>query len=267
LTASFARSGQGPQADADRAQTELVRRRNEVSRAEEAVQVATARLAEVLSLDPAVQVIPQEATIVPIDLVAADVPLTQLVATGLSNRPELAEAQSLVCEAVNRYRRERYAPLVPSLLLGISQSGYGGGTGSDVNDLRGRFDFDAAVYWELRNAGFGARAKRDETRAQYDQTLALQARLMDRVAREVVEASAQVQARKGQIAVAESGIKTATDSYNRNLTRIRQGEGLPIEVLQSLQALDEARREYLRTLADYNEAQFRLQRALGWPIQ
>ena len=31
--------------------------------------------------------------------------------------------------------------------------------------------------------------------------------------------------------------------------------------------LDEARREYLRTVLDHNEAQFRLQRALGWPVQ
>ena len=84
--------------------------------------------------------------------------------------------------------------------------------------------------------------------------------------REVVEAHTQVRARKGQIDSAELGVKSATNSYERNLLRIRDGQGLPIEVLQSLQALDESRREYLRTLADYNEAQFRLQRALGWPI-
>ncbi len=84
---------------------------------------------------------------------------------------------------------------------------------------------------------------------------------------EVVEAATQVAIRKSQIEVAESGIQTATDSYRRNLARIREGQGLPLEALQSLQALDEARREYLRTLVDYDEAQFRLQRALGWPIQ
>ena len=47
---------------------------------------------------------------------------------------------------------------------------------------------------------------------------------------------------------------------------MRDLEGLPIETLQSIQALDQARREYLRALVDYNAAQFRLQRALGWPI-
>lgn len=267
LTVTFARTGQGPQADADRTQTELVRRLNDVSRARESTRVASARLAELLSLDPSMEIHPQEPTIVPIDLVSYELPTAELVATGLVNRPELAEAQSLVCEAVNRYRREKYAPLLPSVLLGISQGGFGGGFGSNIDNYRRRFDFDAVVYWELRNFGFGERAKRDATWSQYDQARALQASMMDRVAREVVEAHAQVKARKGQIEVAEAGVKSATDSYKRNLARIREGQGLPIEVLQSLQALDDARREYLRTLADYNEAQFRLQRALGWPIE
>jgi outer membrane protein TolC len=95
----------------------------------------------------------------------------------------------------------------------------------------------------------------------------LQVQTMDRVAREVVEAHAQVQARRRQIAVAESAVEAATQSYERNTERIREGQGLPLEVLQSVQALDEAQREYLRTLVDYNAAQFRLQRAIGWPIQ
>jgi outer membrane protein TolC len=267
LTATFASSGQGPQADADRTHTELVRRQVEVSRAHESTRVASARLAELLSLDPATEFHLLEPTVVPIDLVRHDLPTAELVATGLVNRPELSESQYLVCEAVNRYRREKYAPLLPSVLLGISQSGFGGGPGSDIDNYRGRFDFDAVVFWELRNLGFGERARRDETRSQYDQAVALQAGIMDRVAREVVEAHAQVKARKGQVEIAEAGVASASDSYQRNLVRIREGQGLPIEVLQSLQALDEASREYLRTLADYNEAQFRLQRALGWPVQ
>ncbi len=267
LTATFARTGQGPQADADRARTELVRRHNDVSRAQENTRVASARLSELLSIDASKEIIPQEPTIVPVDLVSFEVPAVELIATGLANRPELAEAQYLVREAVYRYRREKYAPLLPSVLLGISQGGFGGGFGSNIDNYRGRFDFDATVYWELRNLGFGERAKRRETSSKYNQARALQISMMDRVAREIVEAHTQVRSRKGQIKVAESGVKPAIDSYNRDLARIRAGQGLPIEALQSLQALDAARREYLRTLADYNAAQFRLQRALGWPIQ
>ncbi len=50
------------------------------------------------------------------------------------------------------------------------------------------------------------------------------------------------------------------------MERIRNAKGLPLEALQSIQALNQSRQEYLRAVASYNEAQFRLHRALGWPI-
>jgi outer membrane protein TolC len=90
--------------------------------------------------------------------------------------------------------------------------------------------------------------------------------VLNLVMREVAEANSQVQARKRQIAVAESGVKAAQASYKLNLERIRGVQGLPLEVLQSIQALDQARREYLRAVTDYNRAQFHLFRAMGWPV-
>jgi outer membrane protein TolC len=267
LTSSFASTGQGSQADANRARSELIRYRVELSRAKENRRVASARLAEFLSLDPAVEIVPQEPTIVPINLVSLEMPAGELLANGLENRPELAELQFLVCEAVHRYRREKYAPMLPSVLLGVSQSSFGGGLGSNIDNRRKRFDFDATVYWELRNFGFGERAKRDETRSRYDQVEARQVSMLDRVAREIVEAHEQVKSRKERIDISKLGIKSATNAYQRDLERTREGEGIPIEVLQSIQALDQARSQYLQSIADYNAAQFRLQRALGWPIQ
>ncbi len=88
---------------------------------------------------------------------------------------------------------------------------------------------------------------------------------MDQVAREVTEAHVQVRARQDQIAIAEQGVRVAADSYKLNIQRIDQAQGLPIEALQSVQAMDQARREYLRAVIDYNLAQFALVRALGWP--
>ncbi len=267
LTRTFADTGQGPQADADRAKTEAAIRANDTARAEEAVDVANARLVETLSADPSTRIVPTEPVVVPLHLIEPDLESDELLAIGLSNRPELDEARHLVCEAVNRYKRERYAPLLPSVLLGMSESSFGGGLGGNVRNSRHRFDFDAVAYWELRNFGFGERAARDERRSVYEQRQLQEVRLTDQIAREINVAHAQVRSRKGQIVVAKSAVKAATKSYDRNTHRIKEGVGLPIETLQSIQALDQARREYVRTVVDYNAAQFRLHRALGWAIQ
>ncbi len=266
LTAEFARTGEGNQADADRMQTELNLRTNDVERADEAAQVASARLAELLHFDPTIPITPQEPTVVPVELVDLTTPVEGLVATGLTRRPELAENQALVGEAVQRLKREKNAPLLPSVLLGASDLGFGGGTGGAATANYGnRVDADAIAYWQVRNFGLGEKAARDQAQARLQQAQYQQIQLMDRVSREVTEAYAQARARKRQIATAEQGVAAATRSYARNFERIREGQGLPLEVLQSLQALDQSRREYLRTLVDYTTAQFRLHRAIGWP--
>jgi outer membrane protein TolC len=266
LTDNFAETGQGLQADADRMAAELAIRRNDLIRAGEAMTVASVRLAEVASFDLAARLVPIETTIVPIDLVPVEMDRQGLIALGLSNRPELQEAGCLVAEACERLRREKYAPLLPSVLLGASYGGFGGGLGDSISDVDDRGDFDALAVWQIRNLGVGERSARNTARAQIQQRKWEQVRRMDRVAREVAEAAARIESRRRQIRVSEQAIEIARLSYERNLSRIRDGQGLPIEALQSLQALDRAQREYLRAVVSYNQAQFELHRALGWPV-
>jgi len=231
------------------------------------VQVASVRLARLLSQDPTINLTPLEPAIVPVDLAPMHCSLQQMVATGLSNRPELAESRFLVGAAVERLRREQNAPLVPSVLLGLSYGGNGGGLGSDIENFDDRMDFDAVAYWELRNLGFGEQAARNEARSRLDQARWRQVQIMDQVASDVSEAYAQVVSRRQQIDLSQSGITAARESFRRNNERIQDALGLPIEALQAIQALDNAQRQYVRSVADYNRAQFRLQRALGWPVQ
>jgi len=265
LTQNYASVGEGLKSDADRAATELSLRANGVVRAKEMIAVASLRLAELLHLPPTVEFDPIEPVVVPLD-VSPDRDQTDcLVAQALSARPELAEARSLVGEAIARWKREAYAPFVPSVMLGISEGGMTGGTGTDYAPGHSRYDMDAIAFWELRNLGFGDQAARRGANSEIEQARWRQAQRMDQVAREVAEAQVQVRARREQIKIAESGLKVAQESYKLNVDRIREAKGLPIEDLQSLQALDQARREYLRAVIDYNSAEFTLLWALGWP--
>ncbi len=93
VTAAYAKAGQGLVSDADRAATELSLRKNNVVRAEEAVAVASARLAQLLRLDPTAQFQPIEPVVTPLHLVAIEQGVDELIAQGLSTRPELFEAR------------------------------------------------------------------------------------------------------------------------------------------------------------------------------
>jgi len=261
LTEAYAKTGQGLAADYDRARTELSIRQNEVLRAQEGVRVASSRLAQLLRLDPTVPLVPQEPATVPIHLFLSDQPVQSLVAQALMARPEVRESRALVGEALNRWERERYAPLIPSVLLGISQGGFGAGRGSDIEGFADRFDADAVAWWEVRNLGRGEAAIRKEMRSRVEQARWREVSMLDQIAREVVEAHAQVEARHKQLEIAQNAVMSARESYAKNRDRIQEAQGLPLEVLQSIQALSQAEREYLRVVTDYNLSQFSLQRA------
>lgn len=263
LTRQFAEVGQGLSSDYTRMQAELALRQADMLAQEEAVQVASAQLAQLLHANPGVLITSGEPTIAPLDILSADGDAAGYVADGLLRRPELAEQKHLVCEAVERLRREQYAPLVPSVLLGVSYGAMGGGLGSAITNTGDRWDADAVAYWELRNLGFGEQAARRETASRARQARLRKVAILDQVAREVVEAHARVHMRRARIAVAEDGIAAAEKSYRLNWERIENAQGLPIEVLQSVQALATARRAYLDAVTDYNIAQFQLCHATG----
>ncbi len=138
--------------------------------------------------------------------------------------------------------------------------------GNNLGSVDGRYDFDALLAWEVRNLGFGESAARREQAARVQQAKFEKLRVMDQVAREVSETCSQVEFRRKQMEVTLRAIANAEDSYRRNLERIRDGEGLPLETLQSAQALEQAQQAYLVSVIAYNQAQIRLQWALGFPV-
>jgi outer membrane protein TolC len=262
--AEYSRVGQGLESDYDRARTEVSLRRIEKARVREARMIASARLAEIIRWDAGTELQPAEDQVVPLRLLETDGSTQSYIATALSQRPELKEAKHLVCEAVERLNREKNAPLVPSLLLAASYGGLGGGLGGDLTNYGDRFDADAVAFWELRQLGAGDRASKREAAARLSQARVMHLQTMDRVAREVVEAIAHVQSRSEQLEYAAESVRLAESSFQKNWERIENNLGLPIEVLQAIQALSVAKREYVQVVVNYNIAQFRLQRALGW---
>ncbi|MDB5345366.1 MAG: Outer rane efflux protein [Schlesneria sp.] len=267
LTRQYAETGQGLQADHQRMEAELALRSDGVVNQQEQIQVASARLAQLLHADPSVQIATNEPVVTSLDIMTVEGTAASYVVLGLSRRPELSEQKHLVCEAVQRLNREKYAPLIPSVLLGMSYGGMGGGLGNNIVNSNQRWDADAVAYWELRNLGFGDQAARGETASAARQAQIRELAILDRVAREVVEAHTQVVQRKQRLEIAKKGIVAAERSYDLNQQRIANAQGLPIEVLQSIQALANAQKTYLNAVIDYNIAQFELSRATGWFVE
>ena len=270
LTASYARSGAGLDADYRRAVTERDRQRKNVELAVGDLEVSSAELVRRIRLDPRVVVAPVEPPETVLRLVPDSCPIDELITIGLRNRPELAEAQALVQATLTRLKQARLRPFIPSLALRYSGGGFGGGVNSFFGNFNGRSDADVNLYWEVQNLGFADRAIAKQRGAQQRVANLELMKVQDRVASEVVRAEKARIAASRQMEEAGRALPEAQASLNLNLANIRRGAGLPgatrpIEVLQPIQALAQARADYLDAVLAYNRAQFRLYRALGRP--
>lgn len=266
LTEDFAATGAGLRADADRLRTEVMLLEGRLREGRERIEVTQARLVQALSLPPGTPIEPVDWTLLPLEWLDPGNGEGQLISMALAGRPELRESQALVAAACEEYRRQKFAPMVPSVMLGFSTGRFGGGTGGRLADVDGRYDLDAMMTWEVRQLGLGERAARREGSARVQQARFEKLRVLDQVAREVVEAHAQLRYRGERMAIGQRAIEFAESSQVLNVARIRDGEGLPLEVLQSVQALEQAQRAYLRAVVDHNRSQLELQWALGWPL-
>lgn len=263
LIAARIKAGKAPPADGLRAEAELSLRRREVFQMEETVRVASATLVRLLRLDPATVLFPLEPQVVPLSLVDETVPLPTLIALGLASRPEVEEQNALADATINRMQQEKWRPLIPSLHLGLSAGGYGGGPSGSFGNFSDRADFDALLVWQLRNLGLGNRALRRERESQNLQAAIQVAQVRDFVAAEVAASYAQVEFRRKQLEHARARVEAADKAVPLNFKGILGDVLRAIEAQQAIQTLVAAQAEYLDVITAYNRAQFLLLRAVG----
>jgi outer membrane protein TolC len=276
-----------PPVELDRARTETADLEQALAQAYEDWRTTSADLTRVLRLDPTALLMPQEPPYVQVTLVSPQEPVDNLVPIGLTNRPELATQQALVQAALYRLRQERIRPLIPSLVLAgdaapaapggyLADGAFLSGSHGTGNPTGFRNDWSVQVLWELRNLGFGNHALVREREAQQQQSLIDLFKVQDMVAAEVVRAHAQVQSAQLRVQQAETGVKEAQVTFAGNLKGLEQttraGDILvlvtrPQEAVAALQQLARSYDNYFISVGDYNRAEFRLFRALGFAAE
>ena len=274
ITGLYAKTGQGRQADADRAATELARRRADLRQAEGDILVASSRVCRTLNLDPSIRLHPTDAHAVPMTIVPDSVPLCELITIALLRRPELGERRAAFQESLFTLRGAKALPFSPTVLIGISGGGFGGGSNlvrPNFGNFGDRSDIDAFAVWSARNLGVGNLALIRIARSQVAVSKFRELAVLDQVRDEVAEAYARTHARFAQIEDEELAVRSSTQGFALDLERIKQGvpgEGRnprPIEVLDSLNLLQQSKIDYLDAIVDYNQAHFQMYVALGQP--
>ena len=274
-------------ADVPRARAALAEVQQSLVAAREQWRIASADLTLVLRLDPAAVIVPEEPPFLLVTLISPRQRVDDLIPIGLTNRPELASQQALVQAALVRIRQERMRPLIPSLILqgGPGSVGpgdllmggvFGSGASGAGNPWLGRDDVSVGMYWTLDNLGLGNRALVRQRQAEQQRVLVDLFRIQDLVAADVARAHAALTSAAARSEIAAKGLQEAQLTYTRSVEEVgkftKVGDVQVVarrafEVVDALLALQRAYDDYFISVNDYNRAEFRLYRALGYPAQ
>jgi outer membrane protein TolC len=280
ITANWAKAGLGRDADKERAAAELAHREVDVLEAEGEVLQASTRLAELLNLDPSTRLHVSEDRVVPAAVVPEPIPLPDLIAIALLNRPDLQERRAAIQKALLAVGAARMLPFSPNVIISLSYGGEGGGSnliaeppGSSpfasgaprFGSYAERVDFDAVAFWTLQNLGIGNVALLRQARANHKVSDFDFLAQLDIARAEVARAYAAAHVRFAQIKTAEEAVTASQKTYDLDFQAIFNKEGLPIELLNSLVLLARSRMELLDAAIRYNQAQLDLYVALGQP--
>ena len=249
--------------DALRVSVQTARNQLALRQAQEQQRTAAARLAQVLHLDAVVELVPRAADLVPLALVATNATLDALVAQALEARPELKQGQALVAAARDEQRGARYGGLIPSVGAQVAAGGLGGGPNGAWGSFGNSEDYFIGVSWRIGPGGLFDRGRMHAADARLRSTQLLDAKLKDDIARQVVEAHTRVQSQADQLATAKQALATAEESLRLTRQRREFAVGIVLENIQAEQDLTRIRSDYLAAIAEFNKAQFALNKALG----
>jgi outer membrane protein TolC len=226
-------------------------------------RVAAADLAQVLHLDPSVELVPQVADLVPLTLVDTNASVDTLMPQALSSRPELKRTQALVSAARDTKNGAVYGPLIPSL----EAQAFAGGLGGGKNDSTGNFgeseDYFVGLGWRIGPGGLFDAGRIHASEARLETVRLGGEKVGDEIKRQVVESHARVQSLLDQLGTTKQNLSTASEALRLTLERKQFGVGAVLEVIQAQQDLTRARTDYLNTVAEYNKAEYGLRRAIG----
>lgn len=256
-------AGMAFKGDVLRARVQAERNRLTLRQSMEQRRIAGARLAQVLRLEPSVELVPQDSDLAPIMLIETNSSLGSLVAQTLISRPELMHSAALTAAARDAKNGAKYGPLIPTVGAQLFWGGLGGGRDGVSDTFGAQNDYVVGASWRIGPGGLFDINRVRASEARFKITALNSEKLRDDITRQVVEAFTRWQSLSDQLGTTKRALVAAEESLRLAQQRKEFAVGVVMETIQSEQDLTRARLDYLRTVAEFDKAQYALSKAIG----
>ena len=226
-------------------------------------RVAAVDLARILHLDASVDLVPQGGDLVPIVLFDSTTSVESLISRAVQSRPELKQSEALIAAGKTARDAALYGPLVPTVGAQFFGGWLGGGPDSASRRVASMRDYALAITWRIGPGGLLDRGRLDASKAQLTARELNATKLKDGIAAEVVADLTRIRSLSDQIALSELALGTASQALQLTRARKQFGVGIVLEDIQAQQAVTQARSDYITAIAEFNKAQYALNKAVG----
>jgi outer membrane protein TolC len=246
-----------------RARVQAERNRLGLRQTKEQQRIAAARLAQVLRLDATVALVAQDAELAPLTLIETNAALDALVSQTLASRSELKQSQALIFAARDAKNGAVYGPLIPSLGAQGFWGGLGGGRDGVPDTFGGQQDYLVGASWRIGPGGLFDFGRKRSAESRLSIAKLSSDKLLDDLTRQVVEAFTRWQSLADQLNTVKRALAAAEEGLRLAQQRKEFAVGIVLETIQAEQDLTRARLDYLKTVADFDKAQYTLSHATG----
>lgn len=249
---AFYTTGMNPKVDVTIAETNLSSAKLKLIQAENAVNIAIAKLNNVMG----VPYIERYDVLDRLQYKPINLTFEQAIDTARDSRPELKLAEIRV-EGTNqtvKLTKKSYFPTIS--LEGQYQRG-----GKSWNSNYG-YNFGAYLTFPSINAML-IRNEIKEAKYLYDKELANARNTQNAIYLEIQNAYLQLEEKRNQLPVAILQVKQAKENYELSYGRYRVGEASPTELKDAENSYEQAQLTYYTALYEYNSAKALLEKSIG----
>lgn len=249
---AFYEIGMNPKVDVTIAEVNLSNAKLQLIQADNAVNLAVARLNNVMGVPFIDKYNVQER----LKYQPVDVTFNQSVEIARDARPELKLAE-LKVESANQTLKLVKKSYFPTLSIeGQYQVGGKSWTSNYGYNLGGYLNFPTVNGMLIKN-------EIQEARYLYDKEIANAKNTQNQIYLEIQNAYLMLEEKKNQMPVAMLGVKQAKENYELSYGRYRVGEANPTELKDAQINYQQAQLSYYNALYQYNSAKASLEKAIG----
>lgn len=253
---AFYLTGENPKVDVTIAETNLSNAKLKLIQAENAVNLAIAKLNNVMG----VPYIERYDIVDKLQYKPVNMSFEQAIDTARDSRPELKLAEIKV-EGVNQTIKLTKKSFFPTLSFeGQYQRG-----GKSWNSNYG-FNVGGYLTFPTINAML-IRNEIKEAKYLYDRELANARNTQNSIYLEIQNAYLKLEEKRNQLPVAILNVKQSRENYELSYGRYRVGEASPTELKDAENTYEQAQLTYYTALYEYNSARAELEKSIGKNIQ